>query len=504
MESPSDLVVPGARALLESLRGVGYSPWTAMADLVDNSIAAGARRIYIDFVWRGRLSYVRILDNGFGMDEATLTAAMRPGSRSPMEVRSADDLGRFGLGLKTASLSQCRVLTVASKRGGRVTSRRWDLDYIAQKDEWRLLIGPPEEVSEETLIPEEFPSGTLVLWTNLDRLLGSVDINDTAARDRFFETARLVEKHLAMTFHRFLEGPRPRLELFLNGTDREARIRPWDPFMQNHPATIVTPEEPIADSSGGIEVQGFVLPHKDMLTPEEFDSGGGPDGWLAHQGFFIYRNQRLLVSGGWLALGSGKRWVRDEIHRLARIRVDLANSADHDWKIDIKKSVAIPPPGLRPRLRGLAERVRVEAREVFAHRGGRSTRSSGGAITRAWISVYSPLGVSYRIDRAHPSVKRVLDTAGERKQLIEDMLRVIEATVPVQRIWLDTAERGDIPNAGSSEEAGQELFPVLFALYIHMLDDLHLTSQEARARLSALEPFNRHPALIGALPDQAA
>jgi hypothetical protein len=499
-EPKYDLVVPGASALLQSLRGVGYSPWAAVADLIDNSITAGARRIHVNFVWRGPSSFVRILDDGHGMDQTELTAAMRPGSMSPLERRSTADLGRFGLGLKTASLSQCRILTVISKKNAEVTARRWDLDYVAQVDKWRLLVGPPDESGDEAQIPEAFTSGTLVLWSRMDRLVGSAPHDDPAARARFFETARLVERHLAMIFHRFLEGARPRLQLFFNGEDQKSRILPWDPFMQLHPATSATPAERITHPNGDVEVQGYVLPHKDMLTPDEFEAGGGPEGWLAHQGFFIYRNRRLLVPGGWPLLGTGRKWTRDDVHRLARIRLDLPNSSDADWKIDIKKSAAVPPSELRPRLRGLAERVRAHAREVFAHRGGRGTRSPSEVI-RAWTSTHLEEGITYRIDRGHPSVRRVLDAAGDQRRVVEEMLTVIESTVPVQRIWLDTAERGDVPHAETSDELSADLSVSLRSLYMYMLGELRLTSTEARRRLLAIEPFSRFPASVCSLPD---
>ena len=366
-----DRAVPGASSLLESLRGVGYSPWTAIADLVDNSIAAKATRVWIEFVWRGAQSYVRIVHDGHGMDQDALVSAMRPGSRSPRDLRPRDDLGRFGLGLKTASLSQCRVLTVATRcPGGESVERYWDLDHVARVDDWQLLIGRPDDVSEEAHLPHDLSSGTVVLWTRLDRLVGDAAESDVDARRRFFETARHVENHLAMTHHRFLEGSSPRLKIFI-GSGEGTSVASWDPFMAGHPATIRTPAERLLFAGGHVEVQGFVLPHRDRLTADQLESAAGPEGWLAHQGFFVYRADRLVVFGGWLGLGGARRWARDELHRLARVRVDLANSADDEWKIDIRKSIAIPPAPIRGRLRALAERVRADSREVLAHRGGR-------------------------------------------------------------------------------------------------------------------------------------
>ena len=133
--------------MIESLRGVGYSLETAIADLVDNSIAAGARNAWLDFHFEGPNSWFTLLDDGRGMDADGLRLAMTVGGRSPLETRTAKDLGRFGMGLKTASFSQCRVLTVASRQAhGETSVRRWDLDYIARPEvnEWRLLLDAAE------------------------------------------------------------------------------------------------------------------------------------------------------------------------------------------------------------------------------------------------------------------------------------------------------------------------------------------------------------------------
>lgn len=495
-----DLAIPHASALLESLRGVGYSAWAAVADLVDNSIAAGATRIRIDFVWRGASSCVRIVDDGRGMDEAALVAAMRPGSRDPGEPREPHDLGRFGLGLKTASLSQCRVLTVVSRTYAGTTARRWDLDHVARVNDWQLLVDPPDDAIEDARIPEDFATGTLVLWTGLDRLAGHAVAEDEDARRRFFETARHVERHLAMTHHRFLAGSRPQIQLFFGGSGPGARVEAWDPFMQWHPATIATPAERIPFAGDLVEVQGFVLPYRDRLTAEQLEAGGGPEGWLAHEGFFVYRAGRLLVHGGWLGLGDGRRWARDELHRLARIRVDLPNTTDHEWKIDIRKSIAIPPAAVRSRLRGLAERVRADARDVLAHRGGRGPRATNEPVTRAWVTTTSSRGASYRIDRSHPAVKRALESV-ENATLVEDMLCVIESTVPVQRIWLDATERGDFPANETAAGPDSVVLRTLQSLYAHMVNELGVTPTEARSRLLTVEPFNRFPAAIAALPE---
>ena len=393
-----DHAPPGASAMLESLRGIGYSPASAIADLIDNSIAAGASRVRVDFIWRGPDSIVRISDNGRGMDREALVAAMRPAGRHPLEPREPEDLGRFGLGLKTASLSQGSLLAVASQvEGGDVETRCWDLAHVAEVDEWQLLRGMPSEIATDADLLGNQASGTVVVIARLDRMLGGELTNNATDSARFFSLARTIERHLSMTFHRYLEDPGPRLTITINGDDDASKVIPWDPFITGHVATAPTPVETIKHSGGAIEVQGFVLPHRDRMSSAEFEMAEGPSGWQAHEGFFVYRGQRLLVPGGWLGLGSGRGWAQNGIHRLARIRLDLPTSGDQDWKVDIRKSSAVPPPSLRGRLQSLADKVRRDAREIFAQRAGAGTRQQREQLVRAWVPVHTSRGVSYRI-----------------------------------------------------------------------------------------------------------
>lgn len=130
---------PFAPVLMESTRAMGYSLEAAVADIVDNSIAAKADTVKIQFSPYTAVPFVSILDNGCGMTKSEINDAMRYGSQSSLNERESSDLGRFGLGLKTASLSQCRCLTVISKQDRKVEARRWDLDEIYKKGSWALI-----------------------------------------------------------------------------------------------------------------------------------------------------------------------------------------------------------------------------------------------------------------------------------------------------------------------------------------------------------------------------
>lgn len=484
---------PRALAMLEALRGLGYSTAAALADIIDNSISAGAKEVCIDFTWDESDSRVTILDDGCGMDDAELESAMRLGDKNPLDARAAHDLGRFGLGLKTASFSQCRRLTVASVKQGVESCLRWDLDELAAHPDggWFLFEGPAPESHPFITGLKERKAGTLILWEAMDRV-----VTTGYSSDDFHDLMDSVESHLAMVFHRLLQGPGARLTLLLNGRP----VAPWDPFMSGHSAKSWTsPITNRATDYGTVSVQCHVLPHRDKLTVAEFETNGGPAGWTAQQGFYVYRNERLLVAGGWLGLGNSRAWNREEAHRLARIRLDIPNTADADWKIDVRKSTARPPVSLRPWLMLLAENTRERARHVFAYRGTPAPTQGNVPIEQAWRVERVKAGMRYRIEETHPSVAAVLASAGALQPLIKSMLRVIEETVPVQRIWLDTAENKETPITGFEGEPNAAVVEVASVLFDDLIERKGLSIEEACKTMLRTEPFQKYPALIAKL-----
>ncbi|WP_431025473.1 ATP-binding protein [Halomonas sp. H5] len=485
--------------MLEALRGLGYSTAAALADVIDNSVSAGASEVRVRFDWDGVHSRISILDDGRGMEDAELETAMTLGARSPLDERAPTDLGRFGMGLKTASFSQCRCLTVASRRrDSPVACLRWDLDAIAASpdDGWRMFEGPARG-SESFVGPvSALRSGTLVLWEHLDRI-----VTPGYELGHFADLVDDVEHRLAMVFHRLLEGPAPAFSLFIN----DKPVSPWDPFMMDHPAKPW--QSPVARTftpSGEIEAQCHVLPHKDRLSDDDFRRAGGPEGWTSQQGFYVYRNHRLLLAGGWLGLGQGRAWNREESHRLARIRLDIPNTADTEWKIDVKKSRARPPVTVRPWLTRLTEDTRERARKVFAFRGASIPHPGGVQVEQAWRVERLRDGVRYRIDDKHPTVAAVIEAVGDQANLVRAMLRVVEETVPVQRIWLDTAEHKDTPKtgfSGESEAAPEGVRTVLLTLYRDMIRRRGMSSEAAVRALLATDPFHNYPNLVASLSE---
>lgn len=470
-------IPPHASALIGSLRGLGYSPETALADLVDNSISAGAGKVELDLQWHDGNPVAAVLDDGRGMNEDVLAEAMRLGGTGPDNARGETDLGRFGLGLKTASLSQSRRVTVVTRDTQAVSSVVLDVDVVAEHG-WIAIV--PEKLPDHPFAAALLgrATGTLVSWDEIDALSGLAGLS----KEAFYLRLEEIRAHLGMVFHRFIAGDASRLSIVLNGR----AVKAWDPFQINHPATREMHQEPIRHAGAKFVVKPYVLPHRDRFANEsEYQAAGGPGGWAARQGFYVYRAKRLLVAGSWLGLGGVRTWTRDESARLARIQIDLPVGLDRDWRIDVRKSQARPPGALRTRLTAIAGRCREEAREVFAFRG-RGPRVQGAQPAAAvWLTARSAKGVSYSINRDHPLVATCRQAMGGGRAL-DALLSVIERAVPVERIWLEV-----------SEAEGTEL-PVLGPDEITRLAD-QLT-ELGRALPAGMSPDQRVDALLINLP----
>lgn len=486
-EDEYDIAEPHAPAMLESLRAFGYNIQTAIADLIDNSISAQAKNVWLTFYWDGSESYISIWDDGKGMAEAELVNAMRPGSRNPLEEREPNDLGRFGLGLKTASFSQCRRLTVCTKVANQSpATRRWDLDYVSQTGEWRLLRSAASGSETRLASMYNVEHGTMVLWECMDRVVGETKTDNPRDQDRFLEMIEDVEKHLAMVFHRFLER-KNKLKIWIN----ERIIEFWDPFLTTEKATQWLPEEPLSCREDKVFIQPYILPHHSKVDSQTYEKAAGPNGWNAQQGFYIYRNQRMLVAGDWLGLGM----QRDEHCKLARIQVDLPNSIDSDWNIDVKKSRARPPASLKEDFKRIARLTRGKAADIYRHRGKVIARKSSENYVFTWLKKVKDGRVFYSINPEHPLVREALNIPKEHRQVIKALIRVIEETVPVQQIWLDSAENSEQQSQPFEKAPSNEVRGVIMQVYKVLIKD-GLTPFEARRCLVTMEPFQHFEEMV--------
>jgi hypothetical protein len=372
-------MIPSAKRLIGSLRDIGYDFVAAVADLVDNSIAAGAGRVAIDLTFAGLSSSVRITDDGCGMNSSAVTEAMRYGAD---RVYDEYDLGKFGLGLKTASMSQCRKLTVATratKEQRRIEVRCLDLDHIEETDRWEVSDLKSSDCGEHLVSPLEDATGTVVLWEGLDRVFNYKIPDGERARNGMRGLAERLDQHLGMVFHRFLSGEarrRRKLKITVNGTV----VEPWDPFALDEKETkTLKARELELETSVGSGIVGFrpyVLPPQEAFSSRAaFDRTAGPDRWNRQQGFYIYREDRMIRSGGWCNMRTA-----DEHTKTARAALEFGRKLDSAFAINVAKMRVNLPPELREQLeQPVAELIRV-AQAVY-RKGGGDEPPKGGKRT---------------------------------------------------------------------------------------------------------------------------
>ena len=413
---------PYAPLLIESMRSLGYSFDTAIADLIDNSVSAKAKNINI-LLDPSDDPQLILFDDGLGMDAANLEEALRFGSRGPKETRSEHDLGRFGLGLKSASLSQCRRLVVASKTDGQICCFSWDLDEVQRTNDWSVLEYSPEEIAQLPSINlfGEVSSGTYVLLQNFDRISASShDAKKTL--DALLEAA---EDHLSLVFHRIISEDG--VKILVNGR----AITPKDPFLEDHKSTQRLREQTLHIDGEAISLQPYILPHRNKLTHDDLRRVGGADDLRTNQGF--YRCKRLILWGTWFRL-LGK----DELNKLARVKVDIPNSLDEIWSIDVKKSTANLPDKIRKNLYGSIKESVFGSKKVIEHRGKLDRKEDTHYI---WERLTTRDGaVAYTINRELPQVQMVYSKLDQdARRTFETLMQTIEQNFPASRIYLDVA-----------------------------------------------------------------
>ncbi|WP_157722136.1 ATP-binding protein [Tumebacillus avium] len=486
MNQDFEIVDPSAESIVESLRAIGYQLETAIADIIDNSLAVNSRVIKIDFYWKGTDSYVRVEDDGTGMTEDELVRAMRLGSKSPLDERSKSDLGRFGMGLKTASFSQCRRLSVRSRtRDSSESIRCWDLDLIQKKKKWTLLKSPFNHLSEKRLgnIPTG-GSGTIVLWEIIDRFIDKKS-TDERSYNAFLRQVERVEKHIGMVFHRYLSRPNP-VKILLNGR----RVVPWDPFLTKEPATQELSPETYADGTSVVTIQPYVLPHHSKISREVYEYAEGTNGWNDHQGFYIYRNQRLLVAGSWFNL-----FRKEDAYKLARIKVDITSDSDFIWNIDVKKAFAKPPEGLVEELKRVGRLTRVKSHKVYYHRGTKVTANSSQR-TFVWQQIKRHGQSFYKINREHPIINSIIGSDDKKRKVLDSFLSLIEETLPSNLVMFSPDNDSGDSNEIEIDESRIVEVRKLLQTVVLALKSSGNTSSTIRHQVMKMEPFYRFPELI--------
>lgn len=474
-----DIVRPEPDSLLQSTRSFGYTVETAIADLIDNSITASASEIIITYGIDHYTSFVRIEDNGKGMNEKELMNAMKIGSFNPLDQRSEHDLGRFGLGLKTASFSQCRRLTVKTRnKASKEHIRCWDLDIVQREKDWVLFRDCADHNSEKHLADFSFNgSGTIILWEKLDRLVESSGLE--LEKEHFYRKFDNVRKHLGLTFHRFIEEGK------ISITVNSKNISPINPFniSESIPSTELQ-EEQLSIKNQSIRIQPFILPHESKLSSDELKQMQMMRGWTEHQGIYLYRNKRLIADGTWLDLDYRKK----ESQRLCRICIEIPNTLDKEWQIDVKKASAKIPDIIRKRVKNICFYALGKAIKVYTHRGAYVRRKGQKQeIVYLWVGKQKNGKRYYSINQKHPIYSLIVDLLEDNSYIFQDFTKLVGETIPVSLIVNEFSEPGIVMK--SFFENGDNELRKIHKNMVEALVNAGLSEEQAIEKLTNLDSF---------------
>lgn len=463
--------VPFAPALIESMRSLGYSFPAAIADLIDNSISAHASVIEI-YSEPSNDPYLIILDNGHGMSNDEIYEAMRYGSSNPLDTRNEDDLGRFGLGLKSASLSQCRKFIVVSKNINGIHAYSWDLDYVISSQAWMLRGYSLEEIMELPMIEmlEEKEHGTYIILLDFDRIKESTgNINET-----FNKYLDDMINHLSLVFHRFIDEG---LKIAVNGLEIVSK----DPFLAYHRATQRKRENSFYINGEKITLKPFIIPHLSKLSQDDLDKVGGKDRLRNDQGFYVYRNKRLIIWGTWFRLER-----KDELSKLARVMVDIPNSLDYMWSIDIKKSTAALPDIIKKNMYNAVYESVISSEAVHTYRGRKEKKDKD--IEYVWERIKVRDGYEYQINRRIPQLELLEATLDESgMKLLGSVLNTIESAFPVGALYVDAA-KGKIEERKDNEEVIEKVWEDL-QIQIEYVKKNNLSVRDYYVAFMKVEPY---------------
>ena len=487
--------VPQADTLMGAMRSMGYSFESAIADVIDNSISAQCSVVKIFFPSEpGENLTVGILDDGEGMSSEDLFEAMRYGCTDSELDRELTDLGRFGLGMKSASLSQCRILTVISKQKANLCAYSWDFNYVKATKQWKVKVLKDSEIKALPHIQDliELQHGTLVLWQDFDVIEKS---SGGMVYDALDELKDKVSNNIALIFHNFLSAKgKEQVKMYVN----KSKIKPMDPFLESHPKTTTKKARSIAikDSKGQeqqIWVRPFILPFATDLNDEHRKLIGGIETLRIKQGFYVYRNKRLIIWGTWFGMKP-----RGELTKNARVRVDIPNSLDDIWSIDIKKQTASIPKQIQRQLRQTVSEAMDASVRQQTHRGRKENVDD---IDYIWDRMEGRNKTFYyQINRENKVFQMIKERMSDDDLgLLEMLLKEIEQNIPTQQIYIDKSN-----DAIFQEETDDRLDEVI-QLGAYMVNAAKAfgqkTVKEIIADLMKMEPFCKYKTIDEKLLD---
>lgn len=427
------VIKPPASALIQSLRSIGYSFNSAVADIVDNSIAAKATKVEIIVDFNEKGFHVSISDNGDGMTRKELIDAMSLGSKNPLEQRRIDDLGRFGMGLKTASFSQAKILSCITSKNGVCLGAEWDLDKVI--DDWSIQLFDSGQCKE--LFPEYHKpnyDGTTIIWKNCDRVIENLE-NPEMIEHRVGNLILDLREHLALIFHKFIDSKKGfPVDILLNGS----RIQGKDPFCRSTKnkssiASTLLLDEKLNLDQGSIEVKGYTLPHPSKIKSKALQRKISIDGdYFNGQGFYVYRANRLLAWGSWFRI-----LPKNESNKLGRVELNIPNTMDELWRLDIKKSTVELPTEIRAQIKEKIKVLGVKSRKTFTRR----SKLKNPGSSPIWLRCIANEGksISYKVDRSNELVKKIKGKSNSDPKVIEALLSLIEIGLPLRLIENDLA-----------------------------------------------------------------
>lgn len=474
---PKERLEPNPSSFVHSLRSVGYSLETAVADIIDNSISANADRIDIVFEYKADGPIFAIIDNGYGMSSDELKEAMRLGTFSPLFPRKQTDLGRFGLGMKTASFAICQRLTVVSSKDVLIGAQ-WDLEDIQNDNAWNLNILSENDVAIYSFLKNYPDFGTAVIWEKIDHIID----RDCKEPQKEFEAKILIlEKHLSLTFHRYLDGERglSKIKIFINGH----QLQGFDPFNLKNPATQELEKDEIVFKNSKVTIVPYILPHHSKTSADEYEKYAGDGGYLANQGFYVYRNKRLIIHGSWFRLATP-----ETLTKLARVKIDISNDMDAEWELDVKKSMARPPSVIRMRLKNIIEKIRDKSAKTYRARGRRVIDQS---VTQMWEKHIAQGKVCYKINLDHPLVYKIKENIPSQCEAdFVMLLDMLAKCFPTDLMFHDYAT---IPqNIVQNDIDVEELMDVAKKVVHDWVYNDGIGVNEATNRLSNITPFDKY------------
>ena len=412
---------PEPKSHIKTLMRIGYDFNSAIADIIDNSITAKATKISITCPSETDNPFLSIVDNGIGMEPEELIQNMRIGCKDPNEKREAGDLGRFGSGMKTASFSHARKLTVISKKKGKkLAAACWDIDEIEEKNAWCLRELNEKDIKDLDHLDKDLIKGvgTQLIWEKIKKF-EETDHNDSKTS---IETSMVeLGKYVALHFHKFLQGPN-KINIYV----QKLKIAPVDPFLTKKKGYQEGPTDETFVKGGKLQIKSHTLPHHSNLTQAEIDSIGGMEEIYKGQGLYIYRENRLIIAGGWMGLSRTY-----QLGKLARIEINIPSGLDDEWSTDVKKSSLQLPQKIKNRLKNLIQQPIKKSQHTYNYRGKKEEANEYWKI----IHDKRENTIVYQIDTDNSNLIEIAKETPKKNILdLKEYLKNLAKNLPINHI----------------------------------------------------------------------